>query len=495
MMLPFKLPEGNRKLLLILVVVYLITRLPLLSILPFVQDEALYSIMIEEQAEHPTLIPTFLGYPVSWKPQLFFWTYALFSKLSFGILPLELVYRLPSFLFGLFSIAPLFFFLRNGGTSPTFSFLTVLVFLFSLSSIYPNGTLLTDSMLFFFMIISLYLYSERRLGSWRFLAAGVLVFMAFFVKLIIASMVPVLALAYIYLNERKSLTHAFFILSLLAVPAAAALHFAILDSAGLASEAYAEMGGHAISSSGVGNQIATSLATFMIGTAIWFSLSLFGLWKHWRSNPFMALWCAFIIFPLLGGTFMPWYFLPVLPAVSYFAVALLLKWDGKEKVDRFFWIFMSMALVLSMVLIIVSCSGTYNGFIPQKEAGMMLSGKENVLILGGYAPGIVSYKMLTEKETLGRPLDSGWILNFNNFTPDMAAEFSRDYHSDRYAVSDGSFTTFPTHLNSTYRKDTDLARFDYFVIVRTESGPIPVDFLSDAQLIYNKSDIAIYDAR
>ena len=60
----------------VLVVFYLITRLPVLDYLPLVQDEALYSIMIEEQRESLTLVPTFLGYEVSWKMAPFFWIYS-----------------------------------------------------------------------------------------------------------------------------------------------------------------------------------------------------------------------------------------------------------------------------------------------------------------------------------------------------------------------------------------------------------------------------------
>jgi len=68
----FRLPENERMCILALVVVCLLTRLPILFTMPFVQDEGLYSIMVEEQRLHPALIPTFLDSPVSWKPPLFF---------------------------------------------------------------------------------------------------------------------------------------------------------------------------------------------------------------------------------------------------------------------------------------------------------------------------------------------------------------------------------------------------------------------------------------
>ena len=92
---------SDKSLLIILAALFLLSRIPAMLYMPFVQDESLYSVMIEEQAAHPTLIPTLFGYPVSWKPALFFWTYAALSRVQ---LPIELAYRLPSLAFGLLTV-------------------------------------------------------------------------------------------------------------------------------------------------------------------------------------------------------------------------------------------------------------------------------------------------------------------------------------------------------------------------------------------------------
>ncbi|MDD5171471.1 MAG: hypothetical protein PHF60_00350 [Candidatus ainarchaeum sp.] len=488
MVFSIRLPESDRSLLLILAILYLVTRLPTIFYLPFVQDEALYAVMIQEQIGNASLIPTFLSYPVSWKPPLFFWTYAAFTGPLLEVLPMEAAYRLPSLIFGLAAILPLYFLLRNAGASRNLAFFTILISLFALPSLYPQAALLIDSLLFLLICSSLYLYTERNLGAWRFIPAGAIVFAAFFAKLVVAFIIPILAVAYLYLNDKKSLHNPLFILSLLAAPAAFLLHFTILQSSGLEGDAYiSDVGGHLFGSDGIAVQVLGSLSMFLSGAGIWFALSIFGLWKHWRDNLFMAGWYCLIILPIMGGYFMPWYYLPVLPAISYFAAITLLKWDGKEKPDRFFFIIMVMLLCLSAVLLAFIYSGINSDFIAQKEAGLMLSGKENVLVVGNYAPGVLAYKMLSEKQDYGRSLDVAWIQAADNFTADMASAYIHDYHTDAYPVSDGSFSGIFYRKDRSYRKDSNITMPEYVAIIGPYGSAHAV-----VDVLYNRSNIIIY---
>ncbi len=481
-----QLPKSDRSLLLLLAAVCLITRLPFLTSLPFIQDEAIYAMMVVEQAHSPSLIPTLFGYPMSWKPPLFFWAYAPFSGLP---IPFEAALRLPSLLFGLASLVPLYLLLRNAGGSRNLAFFSLLIFIFSMPALYAQTALLTDSLVFLFIAGALYLYSETRLDGRRFLAAGALAFLAFMTKHLLAAAIPLLAVLYIYFYDRKSLGNRSFLVSLLAVPAAFALHFLLLQGAGLGGELYGSelaihLGGSNFSTAM--NSVLGSFTTFFTGAGIWFALSLFGLWRHWKGNPFMALWYALMLFPLVGGNFMPWYYLPVMPAVAYFAALFLLEWKGKERTDVLFTAVLALALAFTSALILLTYVNISAIYLPQKEAGLMLAGKENVLIIGEYAPGIAAYKTLAEERSLGRPLDFGWILWPAGGAPSNASAFVADYHSGKLPLVDGSFTGIFT-TEATFRKDSNMTSADYVAVVNNPGMPLP-----GFSIIYNESGITLY---
>lgn len=490
MSLSLRLPKTDRECLVVLAVAYLLLRLPLLTFLPLISDENLYALMAEEQMQHPTLIPTLFGHEVSWKPAPVFWIYGAFSRLASGLLPMEAVYRLPSLLFGLLALPPLYFLLRNAGSTLLGAFFAVLIFSASIVSIYSQTSFLTDSLMFLLICSSLWLYTEKRLPAWRFLAAGALAFAAFFTKLVIAFMIPLLAVAYFYVRRREILANPLFLVSLLAVPAAFLLHFALLQSSSLANELYvSDIGGHLLSPEGAQAQaqkLVGSLSTFLTTAGIWFALSLYGLWKYWRTELFMAFWYVLLVFPALTGAFMPWYFLPVMPAIAFFAAAALLRWEGKEKPDRFFIIVLSVALLLSLPLMALYYSGLREGPLPEQEAGLLLAGKENVLIVGIYAPDIVSYKMLTELRSTGHSKDVGWIITQANPTADEILTYASDYHSMKYPIVDGSFSSSFTS-NATFRKDSNLTSPDYVAVSGGPDMQIP-----GFHTIYNNLFVTVY---
>jgi 4-amino-4-deoxy-L-arabinose transferase-like glycosyltransferase len=472
-------------LLLALSAVYLVTRLPFMVLMPFIQDEALYAIMIEEQASSPTLIPTFLGFPVSWKPVLFFWLHVLPSRLD---LPLEITYRLPSLLLGLASIPLLYHLLRNSGASRTIAFCSILIFSFSMFTIYPQTTLLLDSMAFFLICGSLYIYSENRFGRHRFLAAAAVAAAAFFIKLVIAFMIPILAAAYFLKSDRRVLKDPYFLLSLLAVPLSFVAYALLLDQAGLAQQSASEVGNQILSPQGLDGQIGMLVTSFfmltMSGNILWFSLSLLGFANHWKENFFLSTWYLFTIFPFLGAAMIPWYYLPVMPAIGYFACMHLLVWKGKEKPDGAFKAFLAFLIVLVSVATLFSYSllEDFNDF---RDAGRYLSGKENVLIVGQYIPSVVAYKILPEIRA-GDHIDFGWIAMPINMSADYSSEYASDYHSDRFPAVDGSFGSMFVE-KSVFRKQTNLTEFDYVAVVGSENLTLP-----GRDIVFNRSVVIIY---
>lgn len=488
------IPKNDRTLILILVAIYLLTRLPLLQFLPLVQDENLHSIMAEEQAEHLTLIPTFMGYPVSWKPAPFIWAYSALSRMP---LPIEARYRLPSLLFGLITIPPLFLLLRNLGLSRNLAFFSILMFLFSLVSLYPDDAMHADAMAFFFTTCSLYLYTmqdPKIQKNWMFVLAALFAGLAFLTKLVVAFIIPVLAVVYFYDKDksRKTFRNPFFLLSLLVVPLLFILYFFLLESAGLGQESYVlDIVGKMANPQGIGSQANSFFGSFyvvLVGLGLWFALSLFGFKRYWKGNLTMAAWYVLTLFPFLTSSYMPWYYLPVMPAIAYFAAMLLIVDEGKERTDGFFAMIFGIMLVISAVICLSFYSGLYSSFLPQKEAGLLLAGKENVIVLGSYAPGIISYKMITEIDTMGRPLDIGWIL-YTNDSEELNSEFLKNYSSDRYPVRQGSFSLM-FHSLEIFRKDTNITKPEYVVTVYLENATV-----ANASLIYNRSRILVYDVR
>lgn len=487
---------------LILMGLFLLLRLPILLYTPLIQDEAVYTVMIEEQRAGLTLVPTFLGYPVAWKPMLFFWLNAILPVLP-G--PPELTFRIPSLLFSLATIAPLYLLLRSAGCSKKLTFIAMLIFLLSYITSYASTIGIIDSMLFFLITSSLLIYTEESMGRNRFLAAGFLVFLAYLTKTAVAAMAPILAIAYLFfMGRKKELADPLFLLSLAAVPLGAFIIYLVFQSSGLGNDLYiSHIFNLLISPQGLLGQakrIWSGLWILMLAAGAWFSLSLVGFARHWKENGFMALWYALGILPLVGGYFLPWYFLPVMPAISYYAAQALLR-DGKvEKTDAFFGIFFAGLVAVTIATSLMVHEIDRQAFIPQRDAGLLLAGKENVLFVGQWAPGAVAYKVIGDIRLSGAKHDFGWVLfptnqvlEASNLTDrDAYLAFIEDYWTDSYPVRQGSFSDIYSHVE-TFRKDTDIESFDYIMVSGFPPGQMEGFTIPGAQSIYNNSGILVFE--
>lgn len=487
-MVPARILKEDSRPIFILLAVFLFLRLPMLLYTPMMNDDSVYAIMIEEQREGLTLIPTFLGYPVSWKPMLFFWLNASLPTLP-G--PLELTYRIPTFIFAMATIVPLYLLLRNAGCSKAVAFISMLVFQLTYITSYPNTMGIIDSMLFFQISLSLLIYSEESLGSRRFIAAGILAFTAYLTKTAVAAMIPVLAIAYfLFLGRRKTLYNPLFLLSLLAVPLAAILIYLIFQSSALGEEFYVLYVFNQLVSPhgliGQAQRIWSGLWVLLLVAGAWFLLSLVGFARHWKENRFMAVWYILLLFPLLGTYFIPWYFLPVMPAVSYFAALALLREGKKEKMDAFFTIFFAFLIILAVVSSVAVREIDRAEMAPKKEAGLLLAGKDNVLFVGTWNPTTIAYKTVEEIRSTGKANDFGWVLFANNSDPGAYYDFIDDYNTDKYEVIQGSFSSAYA-VKAIFRKDAAIEKFDYVVATGLENISLP-----DTELLYNKSGILIF---
>jgi len=477
--------SDQRMLLAAIAVIFLLIRIPLLTYIPFISDETVYSMMIEEQVSHPSLVPTFLGYEVGWKPPLFFWVYGALTRPLLALpLPLEAVYRLPTVLFGLLNSLMVFLLVGKLSKRNEVAFFTALIYAFTFLVIFTDSLAMTDTLAMSFILASILAYLSALENPLFFILAGFLSFLAFFTKQINAAVAPVFMAAYLFQFDRKKLLSALFLLSLLFVPAAFLMNYLAFKSPGQAQTVYADLiSGKILNNLSVGS-IGSSAAPLFLLASVWLPLSLFGFVKYWRENIAMSLWYLLTVFPLVAGTWMPFYFLPVMPAIAYFSCVMLLRDEkGKIVVDRFFLAVLAMAILASLIIGAYLYQTWHDVYLPKKEAGELLAFKENTLIIGDFPYGVMSYKTLTESRKLGHWLDFGWIFDVrpdSNLSP-----FLVDYHAQGADVVNGSFGLIYFEAR-TFRKDTNITHFDYVAVVKKNN------LVPDGTILYNRSNITVY---
>lgn len=481
------IPKDEKMQIIIISILYLLLRLPLLNFLPFTFDENLHFFISEELKENPTLLPQFFGYPISWKPSLFFYMNIPFSYLPFGE---EVNYRLSSFLFGFGSVLMIYFVFKNLKIKEELCFLSPIAFLFSFISSYPSAAFLPDSAMFFFILCGIYTYTKIDWGEKRFLLAGIFGVLAFFMKLVVAFMIPVLGLIYLYQYEPKNLKNKYFLISLFFIPIALLIHSTMIDSAGLGKDATKDISQKIFNyeniESKIGN-ILVSAVTVFINAGFLFSLSIFGFWKN-RENLFMCCWYLLSIIPLLSSGLMMWYYLPVLPAIVYFALLTLAKFEGKFVFDKLFFVVFTIFILLNSYGMPIVYLLINERSQAEKDAGEFLANKENVLIVGNYAPGILTYKYIAEK---GKGQQPAWTLfmNWSKVKPLTAYDFIDKYQTiEGEKVSKGSFNELFTEPKI-FIRDSNISHFEYIVVVSEPTDDVWLNYSLIQQYLVNKIQI------
>ncbi|MFH1222262.1 MAG: glycosyltransferase family 39 protein [Candidatus Micrarchaeota archaeon] len=441
---------------------YLMPRLFVGTTLGLLSDEGLYVIMMEEQMTHATLIPTFFGYEMGWKPPLYFWLSIPFVAAAKATpLPIELVYRLSNLIFGLLAAIPLYLIYRKF-QSEEFSYLGLLAYALLPLVIYPESRALTDTLCFLFLLTAVWAYLEYKKGQIYFLLAAVAVFLAFFTKQTLAFLPPIVFAAYLWQNDKKTLKSKEFLLSLLALPVAFIINYLAYSSPAEANLVFSEIITGKLLGGLTYDIIFTTLAPLLYLSGPFLVLAALGVIRNWKNNAFFSVWLLLIIFPLLAGKNMPWYFLPIAPAIIYFSLLAIFKDGEKLRIDAFAMFMFGIFLITSWVFFFPIYQMNNNAALPAKAVGEFLAFKENVLIAGKYSSGVFAYKELEERRVLGRPLDYGLIIIQE---PDNTSlqKLIDNYHYKNASIVDGNFLTM-FYDNRTYRKDTNLTKFSYVAI-------------------------------
>ena len=467
---------------------YLAIRIPLLSYLPFIQDEAVYTVQISVQMAHFSFVPTYLGSGTDWKPPLFFWVYAVLVKpLLATSLPLEAAFKLPTLLFGLVSVLLVYYLIKAMTSNRELAFMTTLIYTGIFLVVYVNTTVLIDTFMMTLILAGILCYVNASCGRWRFLAGGLFTFLAYMTKFWLALVIPLIAIAYFMDTDRKVLKDRMFLASLLSI-LVAYLVFSVLftypgtvqDASFLYTIQNRLLTEHTLS------DFVASFGMFFMFSIVWLGVSLIGVWKFCRSEHVMALWLALIIFPIVGGVYMLWYYLPVMVPVAFFSARLVLDDRGKQKLDWFCVCFAMLIMIAGLGLGFAYYSQLMNSYDGQKTAGELIAFKDNTVIVGDYCPAVVAYKILEETRA-GSEKDFGWILAVNA-TDSMVRDFISDYNTSNYSFSPDFGTMFDAS-DTMYRKPSNITQPDYVVLCGFPNVTVSGTLLS------NESDVRVFETR
>ncbi|MFA6530984.1 MAG: glycosyltransferase family 39 protein [Candidatus Micrarchaeia archaeon] len=496
--------EGRRAEILfiaIMVVLYFVLRLPFLTTLPLMKDEVLYSLMVEEQISHPTIAPTLFGYDMPWKPPVFFWVYGamigLLKEVGLaGGMPIEAIYRYPSLLFGAINLLLVYFLMKKMIGNTAILFLSTFVYNVILLNIYLSNTALIDTLTLTFVYGAILCYLHSNRSKWLYLAAWILVVLAFITKLFLALVAPAVAVAYFLFADKKRLLDWKFLASLTAPIVGALLFYLIFSDASIQSGVYgSDIFGKIGETLTYAQRLGQSFYTLFMTTNVWFAMGIFGAVKYWKTNRAMAIWLLFIIFPLLAAPLMPWHFAMILPPLAYFSACVFAYDKTRVKIDTFTIMIILAMFMVSLVFITSFYWGYAETYSYEKQAGDLLVFKSNVLVIGEYAPTIIAEKALTEQKLNGKYDDFGWIflIKNDNETENNSAVVERlikDYWADPKTglkIYNGDFSRM-FWGEGIFRKNTGIEKFDYVVVTGTEYANV----LVNGTQIYNRANIAIY---
>ena len=477
--------------LLLLISLSLLSRLVLISWTPLNNDEILYAEAIQSQISNPSLAIHFLGEVVTWKPPLFFLVYAPFvAFLQHFVSGLEATYRLPTVLFGVVNVLLVYWLIKNLQESRNVAFFTAFIYSLVFLTVYVDSTVLIDTFNLTLILGALCLYTEESMGRQRFLFAGMLTALAFFTKLWISALIPVLALVWAYSQQQKHLSDRYFLFSLLSLPTAALAYFAWTSGTVAQDVTPFQVLFDRVFLFGLSyNQISGSFYGFFMNVNLWLGVGLFGFFKFWKEKPFMTAWAVLSLIPFIAGYFMPWYSLPGMIPLAYFSCLFLVRYEKIEKTDTFFFITLTLLILAGYALgILLSEQPTWETYSPEKEAGSMLAFKDNVAIIGEWKPSIAGYKFLLERRYEGKYRDFGWVILDSSSNISLQA-IADNYQTREYNFNGNIMCVFmnSSSINCDYRRISNVTKPEYVAIAGFENQT-----LSGFQLLYSSPGIRIF---
>lgn len=490
--------KGIRAFLLALFIITLFMKAYYLDKVPFQFDETLYSEMIAEETESISFIPSYLGMVAPWKPGLYFIAYSFFLPITSQLFTsLEWAYRAPNLLFGALN-ALLFYLIAKRFLKEETALAASLLFYCSCSAFYDELRLLIEVFAMTMILASIYFYTDKKMPSaQRFAGAALFAFLAALSKFVIALMLIPLAVAFMFQNDRKSLSNPLFLFSLLAAPLGVLFFAFMLSGVGqMEGVFFGDVGKYVAydPQEKSGKNFVEAAIVLIEFFGIYFVFSFRKMLSSWKTQVFFFLWLVLSVIPSISGHPQPWFFYYIAPALCFFVASAL---EEKGKLDNF-----SLFLILFMFLANVAMI-FHMGPVPftpedvyqSKEIGLSLSGKENVLFIGEYYPIMtaISYKTLSERQQHGSYLDIGYVL----YSPTLEAEggpsisfvansIISDYNSEGFDL-DREFAAIFWE-KSAFRKKTSIEEFDYIVVAPSNTTILSNEY----ELEFNGTRTAVY---
>ncbi len=385
--------------LIIICVIWALFRFPFVQLEPLQLDEALYGQMTNELLRNFTLQPVFMGEIVSWRPIGYFLINAPFVLVGKALaLNVDLTYRLSSLFFSFLTCFALYFLIKTMYKRADLAFVGTLFYQANFINVFVSNRGLTDSVLMFFIITSLYFYFRGK-NTNDFLFGGALAFAAYFVKTVMAFAIPFLVVAYWLFKDKEKLRDKYLLISLLAIPFAIFIVGAIMQASD--KQLGSDISNHLVkfdaSDKNFAKVMVSSAVFFFVMIGLYLGFFTSGLKKIAAFDPFLIIWLSMLPFLIWGAQVgMPWYLLPAMPAVGI--VIALGTLDKKHKFDAFasmvFTILIMLTFAMTAYFYIISAEPHY-----ENEAGEYLAGKDNVYIMGYYVPGLLFYKNNQDAKT------------------------------------------------------------------------------------------------
>ncbi|MBD3389655.1 hypothetical protein GF415_01735 [Candidatus Micrarchaeota archaeon] len=439
-------------------------------------DGTLYGEMIAEESDKLTFLPRYLGTWAPWKPGVYFIVYSFFLPFTSILFDsIEWIYKSPNLLFSAIN-ALLFYLLAKRFVKAEIALSASLLFYSSYGVIYTDSRLLMETFSLTPILLSFLFYTWKDMEPVkRFLGAGACGLLAALTKSVISFMIIPLAIAYILQEDRKNLGNPLFLASLLSPFLGFLLFYLALDSVGLVDEVLIKDTGKFFVYDyfvKIPYNLFQGFLFFFYMFWAYIIVSFRTFLSSWKKYAFFSAWLAIFFIPLLSGSPMPWHFYYIAPALAFFAAICL---PSKGKMDSFSLLII-LLLVFSNIMFFVFMVD-FSDDVPKeaelRDMGLMLSGKENVLIIGDYSYNtvIVSYKMLSERKDLGAPLDFGYVIlnipaekELNEAQQSsMLTEIVANYDTEKYDFEEDTFADM-FQTDKILRKKTSIEQFQYVVV-------------------------------
>jgi hypothetical protein len=169
---------------------------------------------------------------------------------------------------------------------------------------------------------------------------------------------------------------------------------------------------------------------------------------------FSLVWIALLYPATFSNQLLYWYFIPVIPPI----LILGIKEMSKGIFDIFFIMVFACMILIILSIPYAALFGIDKRFEDQRNVGLYLANKSNILLLTGYSPGIIYYKFHDENES------HGFSILFTQEHIDEELEDILNHRLDQLEKTDYIKALYGPTLPKKYLFYGSFEKFDHIVI-------------------------------